>query len=386
MMPETPSDSPLGSSPPPPAPASAGALRQSRFLRACRGEPVDRPPVWLMRQAGRYLPEYRATRERAGSFLALCKTPELAVEVTLQPIRRFGFDAAILFSDILIPAEAMGLEVSFADGEGPRVANPVRELAQVDALRVPEPEEAAAPVFAAIRTLARELGPTPLIAFAAAPFTLACYAVEGEGSRDFRAAKRLLLAPDGPGLRLLDRIADYTARHLTAAARAGASALMVFESWASVLAPGDLATRAIAPARRVIQALRAVLGADIPIIYFARSPRIEALAETGASVLGIDWLTDIDEASRRAGPRPALQGNLDPAALLLGEAEVRRRTLEVLERGARHPGGHILNLGHGITPDVPIAAVEALCDAARGFRPQAAATSAPTRGPRESAR
>lgn len=343
------------------------ALRSSRFLRACRGEANDRPPLWVMRQAGRYLPEYREVRKRAGSFLTLCHTPELATEVTLQPIRRFGLDAAILFSDILIPAEAMGFEVTFQAGEGPRIQNPFRGAQDLARIRCPEPEEACAEVFTAIRMICDALGPVPLLSFAAAPFTLACYLIEGRTSKDYRTARALLHDPDGPGAELLAAIERYSAKHLIAGIRAGASAVQIFESWGDLLGPKAFDAFSVGPTRRVVEAVRAAVGDDVPIIFFARTRHIDRMRGTGASVLGLDWRTDLRTASRMVGEGVALQGNLDPSLLLTTPALIASHALEVLEAGDAHPGGHIMNLGHGITPDVPVAHMEALVEAVFAF-------------------
>jgi uroporphyrinogen decarboxylase len=324
-----------------------------------------------MRQAGRYLPEYRSVREKAGDFLTLCRTPELAVEVTLQPIRRFGFDAAILFSDILVPAAAMGAEVSFAEGEGPRIANPVRSRDDVLRLREPEPREACPFVFEAIRALRRELaalGGTPLIGFAAAPYTLASYLVEGETSRGFERSRALLLGEREAAEPLLERVTRFTVRYLAAQVEAGAEALQLFDTWAGLLSPRDYVATALPAVRATIAGLREAIGPALPIIYFLNGAGgvIEEIASTpGLTVLSVDWRIDIARARRRAGPALTLQGNLDPAALLAGPAATRERTREILAAlgGARH----ILNLGHGVLPQTPIASIEALLETVRGF-------------------
>jgi uroporphyrinogen decarboxylase len=348
-------------------------LRESRFLKACRGEAVDRPPLWIMRQAGRYLPEYHVTRAKAGGFFELCRTPELAVEVTMQPIRRFGFDASILFSDILIPAEAMGLNLAFKKGEGPSITNPVRSKEDLARLRDPNPEEACPYVYETIRLLVQELAGTPLITFAAAPFTLACYMVEGKTSKTYLETRKFLYAGDGAGQELLDRIARYTIGHLAAGVRAGASAVMLFESWGGLLGPARYEQISVAYTRRIFEGVRAELGElarDLPCIYYVQGApyRFEAIQETGASVFAIDWKVPIAEATRRlGGPGTPIQGNLDPAILLTSPAIVREEALAVLRaaRGAR--ASHIMNLGHGITPTTPIENVEALVETVAGF-------------------
>jgi len=337
-----------------------------RYLAACRGEPTDRPPLWLMRQAGRYLPEYHEVRGKAGGFLELCHTPELAAEVTLQPIRRFGFDAAILFSDILVPAEAMGAEVSFQAGAGPQVANPVRDAAGIEALRIAEPEEACPAVFEAIKILRRELDGTPLIGFAAAPFTLAAYLVEGGGSRNFERLKTLLLGEPALGRALLDKIAAYTVRHAAAQVAAGAQAFQLFDTWAELLAPGDYRELALGPANAVLRAVRAEVGPDVPLIYFSKGSagQLDDLAGVEADVVSVDWRLDLAKA-RAALPGKAVQGNLDPLVLYAGPEVTRARAREVLAAGGG--AGHVMNLGHGILPKTPIESVEALCEAVRSW-------------------
>jgi uroporphyrinogen decarboxylase len=340
-----------------------------RFLAACKGLPVDRPPVWLMRQAGRDLPEYQAVRERAGDFLTLCHTPDMAVEVTLQPIRRFGFDAAILFSDILIPAEAMGAKVVFAAGEGPRIEEPVRTADDVARLRCPPPEEACPYVFETLRTLRRELGATPLVGFAAAPFTLLAYLVEGHASRDFAAAKRLLLAEPAVAAALLGKIVDYTASHLAAQVAAGAQALQLFDTWAELLAPVDYATWSLPYANEVLSRVRAAVGPDVPLIYFSKGTagQLPHLREVAADVVSVDWRCDLAVARAALGGARPLQGNLDPVVLLAGPDATRARARAVLDAlGGRR---HVFNLGHGILPTTPISSVEALVETVRGWRP-----------------
>ena len=340
-----------------------------RFLAACRGLPVDRPPVWLMRQAGRYLPEYQAVRARAGDFLTLCHTAELAVEVTLQPIRRFGFDAAILFSDILVPAEAMGAKVVFAAGEGPHIENPIRTAKDLERLACPEPEEACPYVFDAVRGLRRELGETPLVGFAAAPWTLMAYLVEGHASKDFAAAKRMLLAEPELARALLQRIADYTTRHLVAQVRAGAQALQLFDTWAELLAPADYQGWALPFANEVLGRVREAIGPDVPLIYFSKGSagHLADLREVRSNVVSIDWRLDLRLARAALGPERPLQGNLDPIVLLSGPDVTRARTRALLDAlgGTRH----VFNLGHGILPTTPIASVEALVDTVRSWRP-----------------
>ena len=328
--------------------------RADRFLRACRREPVDTTPIWIMRQAGRYLPEYRETRARAGSFLALCKTPALAAEVTVQPVRRLGVDAAILFSDILVPCEAMGLGLEYPEG-GPRLDPPVRDRRAIEALRPVDAVRDCGFVMDAVRA-ARALldGEVPLIGFAGAPFTLACYMVEGETSREYLELKKLMFTAPADAHALLARIADATVSYLAAQVDAGAQAVQLFDTWAETLSPRDFDEFALAYATRVIRDLRARLGAraaGVPVIYFARGAAgvLERLPSCGADVLGVDWRVEIGAARRRLGAGVAVQGNLDPAALFLPPGEIDRRAGEILD-GAGPAPGHVFNLGHGILP------------------------------------
>jgi len=336
--------------------------RSVRFLRACRGEEVDATPIWIMRQAGRYLPEYRATRERAGSFLALCKTPELACEVTLQPIERLGVDAAILFSDILIPAEAMGVPLSFSDGEGPRL-QPVRDEAAMRALRVPVADEDCGFVMDAIRLVTKALDKkVPLIGFAGAPWTVYAYIVEGRGAKGFPEAKRTLFAAPDFARALLDKITRTTIDYLQAQVRAGAQALQLFDSWAGALAPEEYRAFALPAVRRIVEALRP---SGVPFIYFCNegASLLADAATSGADVIGVDFRTPLDEARARmgeAGARLTLQGNLDPSALFGPVDEIERRAIEVLARaGGRR---HVFNLGHGILPGTPVEHAQALVE------------------------
>lgn len=343
-------------------------MSEPLFLAACRGKPVPRPPVWMMRQAGRYLAEYRAVREKAGSFLKLCRTPELATEVTMQPIRRFGFDASILFSDILIPAEAMGAEVSFKTGEGPKIANPVRDAAGVDALKVPEPEEACPYVFEAIKMLRVELGETPLIGFVAAPWTLLCYLVEGGGSKQFEHSKTLLLGNPELAKKLIDKIVDYSSKHAIAEIHAGAQVLQLFDTWAELLSASDYARWALPAVNEVFRRVRAAVGDDVPFIYFSKgsASQLPVLNTVQSQVISIDWRLDMARAKRELGATHVVQGNLDPLALLAGPEATRERVVEILEKGGGQ--GHIMNLGHGILPKTPLESVEMLVETVRGWK------------------
>lgn len=319
--------------------------RADRLLRALRGEPVDTTPIWIMRQAGRYLPEYRATRARAGAFLTLCKTPELACEVTLQPIDRLGVDAAILFSDILIPLEAMGVPVAFPE-EGPRLA-PVRDEAGIAALRVPKAAAAFPFVLDAIRLIRRELGgKVPLIGFAGAPFTMLTYVVEGQTGKQFVETKRLLFAAPAAAHALLQKLTDTVADYLSAQIEAGAQVVQLFDSWVGQLAPAEFRRFAAPYVKQIIDRLRP-LGA--PIIYFANQggSLLADAAGLGADCLGVDWRVPLDEARQRVGPAVTLQGNLDPGALFAPLPELEAQVAEVLRRGGAR---HVFNLGHGILP------------------------------------
>jgi uroporphyrinogen decarboxylase len=337
-----------------------------RFLRALRREPVDKTPIWIMRQAGRYLPEYRATRARAGSFLALAKTPELACEVTLQPLDRFALDAAILFSDILTVPDAMGLGLHFVDGEGPKLAHPLRSAADIERLGVPDVERDLRYVMDAVRLVRRELRDrAPLIGFSGSPWTLACYMIEGEGSSSFSRAKAL--AFDDPKLmhRLLETLAQSVAAYLAGQAAAGAQALMVFDTWGGLLAPAAFRELSMRWLGDVVARLREdPVARDLPVILFSKgaNAHLEGLADTGCAALGVDWTIGIDEARRRVGDRVALQGNLDPAVLAAKPEAIRAEAKAVIDAFGAHPG-HVFNLGHGITPDIDPAHVAVLVDA-----------------------
>ncbi|MGH8041193.1 MAG: uroporphyrinogen decarboxylase [Rudaea sp.] len=337
-----------------------------RFLRALRREPVDCTPVWIMRQAGRYLPEYRATRARAGSFVNLCKTPELACEVTLQPIARYPLDAAILFSDILTIPDAMGLGLSVNEGEGPRLAKPVRTRVDIEQLGVPDPESELRYVMDAVRLIRRELhDKVPLIGFAGSPWTLACYMIEGQGSRDFARVKAFALEEPAAMHQLLDVNARAVAAYLAAQAAAGAQALMVFDSWGGMLAPTMFLEYSQPYLAQIAELLRGDPHTrEVPLILFSKGANasLEALADTGCAALGLDWTITLDAARRRLGSRVALQGNLDPATLLAPPSVIRREVQRVLDDFGPHPG-HVFSLGHGITPDVDPEHVAVLVDA-----------------------
>jgi len=330
------------------------------FLRACRGEQTERAPMWLMRQAGRYLPEYREVRAGV-SFLELCKTPKLAAEVTLQPIRRFGFDAAILFSDLLVPLEAMGLAVEFTD-KGPTLPQPLRTPDDLGRISRFDPAARTGFVMETIQQVRRDLGDTPLIGFAGAPFTVATYAIEGKTGKTFSETKKLFYREPEVARRLLALIADATRDYLVAQVRAGAQAVQLFDSWVGVMSAEDFETFVLPPTAALVAALRET---GVPVIYFGNGAGaiLDRVARVGATVYGIDWRTPIDEARARLGGTATVQGNLDPAVLLGPISEVERRARDIVRRGGKR--GHIFNLGHGITPEAPIEAVEALVAAVR---------------------
>ena len=337
-----------------------------RFLRACRREPVDRTPIWLMRQAGRYLPEYRALRDQY-DMLTMCRTPELAVEVTLQPLRHFDLDAAILFSDIMIPLTPMGVDFQIVESVGPIVANPVRDQRAADALRVIEPEADVPFVIESVRALRRELdGKVPLIGFAGAPFTLASYIVEGKPSRDLLLTKKLMHCDPAAWHTLMDKLAQTIAAYLLAQVRAGAQAVQLFDSWIGALSPRDYREYVLPHSKKIFDALVAT---GVPRIHFGTGTAtlLELMKEAGGPstgsgqvVIGIDWRVPLDQAWQRLGD-VALQGNLDPAIMLTSPAIVEREARAVLAQARGHCG-HIFNLGHGVLPNTPLENVERLVE------------------------
>ena len=331
------------------------------FLKACRGEEVDYTPVWMMRQAGRYLPEYQKVRGKV-TFLELCKNPDLAAEVTIQPIDILGVDAAILFSDILVPLEAMGLTLEFHEKIGPVFPDPVRDRQAVDRLIIPDPEEHLGFVMDTIRLLRRELAnKVPLIGFAGAPFTLATYLLEGGSSKFFFETKKMMFADPELYSDLMDKITECTTLYLRAQAAAGAQALQIFDSWAGILAPGDFERFALPYVKQIIADLQ---DTGVPIIYFANNGAtlLDLSKTSGADVLGLDWRLDIGKAVEQIGPDISVQGNLDPLALFLPEKELRERVARVLEGGSR-ARGHICNLGHGIHQFTPPSQAKIFIDA-----------------------
>jgi uroporphyrinogen decarboxylase len=335
--------------------------RAQRFLRACRKEPVDCTPVWIMRQAGRYLPEYRAVREKV-TFLELCKTPELAAQVTLQPVDILGVDAAILFSDILVVPEAMGCELILED-KGPEFPRPIRTHVDVERLATPDPEGELRYVMDAVRLIRRELhGRVPLIGFCGAPWTLAAYMIEGRTSRTFETAKALLLGDEALAHRLLGKLADALVLYLNAQLAAGAQALQIFDSWAGALSPDDYAVFGAPYVRRVIQGLKRDQGQPVIVFGVETGELLGQLEGTGADVVGVDWRVPLSSARKRVGPRPALQGNLDPTALFLPRPQLEQRLRRVLDEARAAGPGHVFNLGHGILPGTPVENAKAVVE------------------------
>jgi len=344
----------------------AATPKNDRLLRALRRRETDCTPVWIMRQAGRYLPEYRAARARAGDFLTLCKTPELACEVTLQPLRRFALDAAILFSDILTIPDAMGLGLSIEEGAGPRFARPLRSRAGIEALPQIEPAEDLAYVMQAAGMVRRELGGhVPLIGFGGSPWTLAAYMVEGGGSRDFRRAKGLLHDDPASAHLLLEKLSAALAGYLAAQAEAGAQALMIFDTWGGRLSTGDYVEFSRDYLRTVITSLKAdPAAAEVPLVIFTKGGGnwLELTADTGCDAIGLDWNIPLDQARRRIGGRVALQGNLDPAVLHASHEKIQSEVRRLLAEYGGGPG-HVFNLGHGIDPSTDPGKVACLVDA-----------------------
>jgi uroporphyrinogen decarboxylase len=330
-------------------------LKNDRFLRALARQPVDVTPVWMMRQAGRYLPEYRAARAQAGDFMALCTNPQRACEVTLQPLERFALDAAILFSDILTIPDAMGLGLYFSEGEGPRFRNPVQDAAAIEALQVVDAKKDLPYVLDAVTLIRRELnGRVPLIGFSGSPWTLATYMVEGASSKDFRRVKTM--AYDQPELMhlLLEKLADSVIDYLNCQVEAGAQALQIFDTWGGALSAAGYQEFSLQYMARIVAGLTKERdGRPVPVILFTKQGGqwLETIADSGCSALGLDWTIDIGQARARVGDRVALQGNMDPAMLHASPARIREEVATIL-RSFGAGAGHVFNLGHGITPDV----------------------------------
>ena len=335
---------------------------RERLLRACRGQPVDRPPVWLMRQAGRYLPEYRRVRGDM-PFLDFCREVQRAVEVSLQPVDLVGSEAVILFSDIFVPIPGLGVEVDFRPG--PVVAQPIRTLAQVECLRAPDPRESVPFVFEILRCLRGELASRelPLIGFAGAPFTLAAYLVEGRGSPQFPTLRRMLYEAPDILRALLTRLTDQVVRYLDAQIEAGAEVVQLFDTWAGLLGEAEY-REWVLPSHREIAAKLGHERAPLILFVGGGGHLVDAMAESGADVLSLDWRADLADAARRVGARVSLQGNLDPCALSAPPGEIARRVRALAEAG-RSARGHVLNLGHGVLPETPVEGVRTFVSAAR---------------------
>jgi uroporphyrinogen decarboxylase len=328
-------------------PTASGPAADSAFLRACRREPVPHTPVWFMRQAGRSLPEYHKVRDGI-PMLEACFMPELVAEITMQPVRRYGVDAAVYYSDIVVPLKAIGLDLEIKPGVGPVIAEPVRSAADLDRLRAPEPEELA-PIAAAVKLLTAELGGTPLIGFGGAPFTLASYLIEGGPSKGFERTKAMMYGDPQLFTALLDRIADITSAFLLTQIDAGASAIQLFDSWVGAVAPVDY-RQYVQPASAKVFA--AVASRSVPRIHFGvgTGELLRDMSEAGADVVGVDWRVPLHEAERRVGPGKAFQGNLDPAVLFAPPAALDAAVQRVLDDAAELPG-HVFNLGHGVPPN-----------------------------------
>lgn len=348
-------------------------LNNDRFLRALRRQPVDRTPLWIMRQAGRYLPEYREIRAQAGDFMSLCSNPDLACEVTLQPLRRFDLDAAILFSDILTVPDALGMGLYFETGEGPRFKKTVDSVAKIDQLEYPDLDAELGYVFKAVSNIRTALeGKVPLIGFAGSPWTVATYMVEGGSSKTYSVTKSLIYDEPAAADKLLNMLADITAEYLNRQIDAGAQAVMVFDSWGGVLSPDAYRRFSLAPMQRIVDQLNRGSGEDrLPVVLFTKGagPRLQDMCTTGCDALGVDWTTDLADARKYTNDAVALQGNLDPSILNASPAVIRDAVGDVLASYGRGPG-HVFNLGHGIHPNINPDHVAALVDAVHELSPQ----------------
>lgn len=342
-------------------------LKNDTFLKACRREKTDYTPVWMMRQAGRYLPEYLATRSRAGNFLTLCKTPDLAAEVTLQPIDILNVDAAILFSDILVIPEAMGMELQFLEGEGPHFPDPVKTAADIDKLVIPDPMDELGYVMKAITAINKGLDDrVPLIGFTGAPWTLATYMIEGGGSKNFAVIKKMLY--DQPALlhSLMNKITEAVIAYLKAQIETGVHAVQIFDTWGGILTPDDFETFSLQYIQRIVEEVKGT----VPVIVFAKGAghMMESIAQTGCDVVGVDYMSDIGDIRRRVGNKVALQGNMDPCNLYASPEVIRRKVADILAKYGEG-SGHIFNLGHGILPDIPVEHAKAFIDAVHELSP-----------------
>lgn len=347
-------------------------LANDRFLRAIVRKKIDRTPVWIMRQAGRYLPEYRAVRAKAGDFLTLCKTPELACEVTLQPVERFPLDAAIIFSDILTIPDALGLGLKFVEGEGPCFERPIRSREAIENLPVIHAEADLSYVMDAIRLSKRALNQKiPLIGFAGSPWTMACYMVEGKSSQHFQEIKRFLYRDPVLLHQLLKQLSRAVTDYLQAQIKAGADVLMIFDSWGGILSPEHYLEFSLSYMQAIIEGINRLQPQNkIPIILFSKNggQHLEEICQAGADVIGLDWMADLQKAKQRVGHRVALQGNLDPAALYAEPSAIRHSVKQVLDAFGEG-SGHIFNLGHGISPDVKPEHVKVMIEAVHEYSP-----------------
>lgn len=348
-------------------------LKNDRFLRALLKQPVDTTPIWIMRQAGRYLPEYKETRANAGSFMDLCENPDLACEVTLQPLERFDLDAAILFSDILTIPDAMGLGLYFSEGEGPKFKNPLRDMASIQNLPIPDPEQELRYVMDAVRTIRRELnGSVPLIGFSGSPWTLATYMVEGGTTKDFGKVKGMMFEmPEALHL-LLDKLAQSVTTYLNAQIAAGAQAVMIFDTWGGVLSAEKYKDFSLAYMQKIVSGLtREADGRQVPVTLFTKGGGqwLEILAETGCDALGLDWTQDIQQARQRVGDKVALQGNMDPSVLYGSTDTIQKEARKVID-GFGKGEGHVFNLGHGIHQHIDPNKVKVLVDAVHEYGKQ----------------
>ncbi|GGI89560.1 uroporphyrinogen decarboxylase [Legionella impletisoli] len=346
-------------------------ITQSLFIRSLQRKPVERTPVWIMRQAGRYLPEYREVRAKAGDFLSLCKNPKLACEVTLQPLRRFKLDAAILFSDILTIPDAMGLGLFFAEGEGPRFKCPVQTVKAIDELPIPQAQNELAYVLEAAALIRKEMPEDlPLIGFSGSPWTLACYMVEGSSSRDFKETLNLLYCHPEAMHQLLMKLSTAIVDYLKEQVKSGVNALMIFDTWGGILTTSNYQDYSLKYMKAIVEDLKREFP-DIPVILFTKGGGqwLTEMAESGCDALGLDWTTDIRLARQQVGDRVALQGNLDPAVLRANPSCIQRQVKKVL-RSFGHGSGHVFNLGHGITPDIPPEHVEVMVETVHEYSPR----------------
>ena len=341
---------------------------KDRFLRALKRQSVDKTPVWLMRQAGRYLPEYRATRKKAGNFLALCKTPELACEVTLQPLTRYALDAAIIFSDILTIPDAMGLELSLVEDVGPVFNKPIKNIDQIKQLDIPDPYDKLSYVAKAITMVKKELNDTPLIGFAGSPWTLAAYMVEGKSSRDFAKVKKLAYSESDSMHLLLQKLSASVTSYLKMQIEAGADAIMLFDTWGGLLPESNYASLSLNYMEKILRSLEPL---GIPSIVFTKGGGmwLDKISRVGSSGVGLDWMTDIKIAKQLIGHKVALQGNLDPTIMLTTKSIIKKEAKNILDSYGIG-NGHIFNLGHGITPNVPPENVKYLVDFVHSYSQQ----------------